>query len=319
MAIGEFDLIKCYFERSASSAGVELGIGDDCALLDVPAGKHLAVSMDTLVAGVHFPADASSRLIAERALRVNLSDLAAMGAEPLWFTLGLTLPEPNPDWLENFSVGLFAAADEFNCVLVGGDTTRGPLSMTLQVHGAVDSKNALRRSGARIGDLVCVTGCLGDGAAALAVIQDKLWPGEDAREYLLDRFYRPRPQLAEGQLLLGVASAALDISDGLIADLGHICECSNVGAIVDIERLPLSSAMRANVSVMQANTWALAGGDDYQLCFTLPPAKQLALQTLIDSGQLQATIVGEIVSGSGVICRSEGVEVNLSATGYNHF
>jgi thiamine-monophosphate kinase len=319
MAVGEFDLIKRYFARSAHRRGVALGIGDDCALLDIPAGKQLAVSMDTLVAGVHFPADASSRLIAERALRVNLSDLAAMGAEPLWFTLGLTLPEANPDWLKDFSVGLFAAADEFNCVLVGGDTTRGPLSMTLQVHGAVDSKHALRRSGARIGDLVCVTGCLGDGAAALAVIQDKLWPGAAAREYLLDRFYRPRPQLVEGQLLLGLASAALDISDGLVADLGHICECSKVGAVIDMERLPLSNAMRANVGVEQAKTWALAGGDDYQLCFTLPPAKQLALQAFIDSGQLQATIIGEIVAGSGVICRSEGVEVNLSTTGYNHF
>lgn len=275
--------------------------------------------MDTLVADVHFPADAAPELIAERALRVNLSDLAAMGATPLWFTLGLTLPISDPVWLEHFSRGLFAVADEFGCTLVGGDTTRGPLSLTLQVHGAVDADLALRRSGAQVGDLVCVTGTLGDGAAALAAMQDRLWVGGDASAYLQERFYRPRPQLLEGQLLLGIASAALDISDGLIADLGHICQRSGVGAAIDLERLPLSSAVKANVDNAKATAWALAGGDDYQLCFTVPQAKLAALQLLIDSGQLEATVVGEVLAGSGVICRQQGVEVNMAATGYNHF
>lgn len=319
MAVGEFVLIQRYFDRSAHADGVVLGIGDDCALLSVPAGQQLAVSMDTLVADVHFPAGADPELIAERALRVNLSDLAAMGATPLWFTLGLTLPSSDADWLESFSRGLFAAANEFNCTLVGGDTTRGPLSLTLQVHGSVDANLALRRSGASVGDLVCVTGSLGDGAAALALIQDSLWAGEDARAYLLDRFYRPRPQLAEGQLLLGLASAALDISDGLVADLGHICQCSGVGAVIDIDRLPLSSALKANVEHDRAASWALAGGDDYQLCFTVPQAKLAALQSLIESNQLQASVIGEVVEGSGVVCRANGVEVNIATTGYNHF
>lgn len=319
MPVGEFDLIRRYFQRSADAQGVELGIGDDCALLSVPAGQQLAVSMDTLVADVHFPAGADPELIAERALRVNLSDLAAMGAKPLWFTLGLTLPSSDDHWLERFSRGLFAAADEFNCALVGGDTTRGPLSLTLQVHGAVDAHLALRRSGAGVGDLVCVTGCLGDGAAALALIQDSLWAGGDASAYLLDRFYRPRPQLAEGQLLLGLASAALDISDGLVADLGHICQRSGVGAVIDIERLPLSAAVTANVEHDKATAWALAGGDDYQLCFTVPQAKRSALQSLIDGDQLQASVIGEVVEGVGVVCRENGVAVNFDATGYNHF
>lgn len=319
MAVGEFDLIQRYFDRSTHEKGVELGIGDDCALLSVPEGQQLAVSMDTLVADVHFPAGADPELIAERALRVNLSDLAAMGATPLWFTLGLTLPSSDADWLESFSRGLFAAANEFDCSLVGGDTTRGPLSITLQVHGSVDAGLALRRSGAGIGDLVCVTGCLGDGAAALALIQDRLRAEDDTCDYLLERFYRPRPQLAEGQLLLGLASAALDISDGLVADLGHICQRSGVGAVIDIERLPLSAAVTANVEHGQATSWALAGGDDYQLCFTVPQAKRSALQSLIDSNQLQVSVIGEVVEGSAVICRDNGVEVNISATGYNHF
>lgn len=319
MPDGEFDLIQRYFDRVVNGRGVELGIGDDCALLSVPEGHQLAVSMDTLVADVHFPADADPELIAERALRVNLSDLAAMGATPLWFTLGLTLPSSDPDWLESFSRGLFAAANEFNCTLVGGDTTRGPLSLTLQVHGSVDANLALRRSGAGVGDLVCVTGNLGDGAAALALIQDSLWAGDDASAYLLERFYRPRPQLAEGQLLLGIASAALDISDGLVADLGHICQRSRVGAVIDIDRLPLSSALKANVEHDKATSWALAGGDDYQLCFTVPQAKYSALQSLIESDQLQASVIGEVVEGNAVICREHGIEVNIAATGYNHF
>lgn len=319
MAVGEFDLIQRYFDRSAHENGVELGIGDDCALLSVPEGQQLAVSMDTLVADVHFPADADPELIAERALRVNLSDLAAMGATPLWFTLGLTLPSSDADWLESFSRGLFAAANEFDCTLVGGDTTRGPLSITLQVHGSVDAHLALRRSGAGIGDLVCVTGCLGDGAAALALIQDRLRAEDDVSDYLLERFYRPRPQLAEGQLLLDIASAALDISDGLVADLGHICQRSGVGAVIDIDRLPLSVALKTSVEHDSAMTWALAGGDDYQLCFTVPQAKLAAFQLLIDSNQLQASVIGEVVEGSAIICRENGVEVNISATGYNHF
>ena len=319
MPIGEFDIIKKYFTRLGRGRGVQLGVGDDCALLSVPEGKQLAVSMDTLVAGVHFPKNSDPELIAERALRVNLSDLAAMGAEPLWFTLGLTLPDADPLWLNGFSQGLFNAADEFNCVLVGGDTTHGPLSITIQVHGAIDADHALLRSGANVGDLVLVTGTLGDAAAALAVIQGRLEVGEQGFHYLMQSFYRPKPQLHEGQLLAHIASAAIDISDGLIADLGHICEESLVGAIIDIDRLPLSGLMEKRVEPVQAVMWALSGGDDYQLCFTLPPQNLNKLEILIKQGKINATIVGEIVSGSGVTCLKDGKPVQISASGYNHF
>lgn len=319
MAIGEFELIKEYFVRAANAAGVDVGIGDDCALLSVPAGQQLAISMDTLVADVHFPADADPEQIAERALRVNLSDLAAMGAKPLWFTLGLTLPDANSEWLAKFSAGLFAAADEFGCTLVGGDTTRGPLSITIQVHGAVASDKAMLRSGAKIGDAVCVTGCLGDAAAALAIIQNRLQVDGDEHEYLLNRFYRPKPQLCEGQLLAGVASAALDISDGLVADLGHICEQSSVGAVIHIEKLPLSSAMRKYVEHHQAVQWALCGGDDYQLCFTVAAKNLPQLQHLIAEHELSVSIIGEIVEGSGVQCLYNGEAQAQLVSGYNHF
>lgn len=319
MAVGEFELIQQYFVRLNTGRGVAMGIGDDCAILAVPEGKQLAVSMDTLVAGVHFPKNADPEKIAERALRVNLSDLAAMGAEPLWFTLGLTLPESDPNWLNGFSQGLFQVADKYNCALVGGDTTRGPLSITIQVHGALDVGAGLMRSGASVGDLVLVTGPLGDAAAALAVIKGELEVGEQAFRYFMDSFYRPEPKLQQGKLLAGIASAALDISDGLIADLGHICEQSMVGATIDIDRLPLSDAMKKRADPVQAIMWALGGGDDYQLCFTVPQDNFRELEALMERGKIDATVVGEIVSGDKVTCLKDGKPVSLPSKGYNHF
>ncbi|MFO1388201.1 thiamine-phosphate kinase [Cellvibrio sp.] len=327
----EFELIRKFFQHEQADllleekaqASVVLGIGDDCALLQIPTSKQLAISVDTLVADVHFPADAKPDDIAERALRTNLSDLAAMGAEPLWFTLALTLPKNSEylseEWLRGFSRGLFRTANQYEIVLVGGDTTSGPFSITIQAMGAVDSQYALRRDGASVGDFICVTNYLGDGAAALAVIQNGLQLDETHEHYLRERFYRPTPRLAEVNLLRSIASSALDISDGLVADLNHICEASDVGAVIDVENLPLSPALLALNDVHQARTWVLSGGDDYELCFTVPPEKMPELAMLIAQEKINATVVGEIISGSGVRCELDGETYELDSLGYQHF
>ncbi len=302
----EFELIKRYFYHRSGVPSVVLGVGDDCALLQPPEGEQLAVSIDTVVAGVHFPADAEPALIGERALRVALSDLGAMGAKPLWFTLALTLPKVDEAWLQAFSSGLMNAAGLYRCSLVGGDTTRGPLAITIQVHGSVTPGRALRRDGAHVDDLVFVTGDLGDGAAALAVIKKELQVGHAANAYLMDRFYRPRPHIRTGELLSGVASSAIDISDGFLADLEHICTASKVGAAIDVGRLPVSEVVMAKASPAERETWMLGGGDDYQLCFTVPRRKAGLVQTWIDNKALNATLVGKIIKRSGVHCFRDG-------------
>ena len=329
--MNEFQLIQQFFRHEQADllltekaqAGVVLGIGDDCAVLQVPAGKQLAVSVDTLVADVHFPADAKPEDIAARALRTNLSDLAAMGAEPLWFTLALTLPKNSEyldeNWLRGFSRGLFRTANEYEIALVGGDTTSGPLSITIQIMGAVESQHALRRDGASIGDFVCVTNYLGDGAGALAVIQQHLSLDELNEKYLLERFYRPIPRLIESTLLKSIASAALDISDGLIADLNHICEASDLGAVIDVENIPLSPALLAVNDLAKVRSWALSGGDDYELCFTVSPEKMPELAMLIAQEKIHATVVGELVAGSGVRCELHGDIYEITVKGFQHF
>lgn len=318
----EFQLIQQFFQREQAeqpAAGVLLGIGDDCALLQIPNGQQLAVTVDTLVAGVHFPVDADPQLIAERALRTNLSDLAAMGADPLWFTLALTLPDANEDWLRSFSRGLFACAREYGIALVGGDTTSGPLTITIQAMGAIAPQQTMRRDGANAGDFILVTNTLGDGAAALASIQNKCTFNDEHTEYLLQRFYRPIPRLSESALIRELASSALDISDGLVADLQHICDVSDLGAVIDIENIPLSAAVLSLADSGQAYQWALAGGDDYELCFTVPPENMADIAMLIAQGKLNATVIGEMIPGHNVICEYEGEPFALATTGYQHF
>ncbi|MGH1470591.1 MAG: thiamine-phosphate kinase [Cellvibrionaceae bacterium] len=319
MSLSEFDLIEKYFQKELGGRGVALGVGDDCALLNPPEGKALAVSCDTLVGGNHFPKNADPELIAERAMRVNLSDLAAMGAEPLWFTLALSLPSADSYWLDGFSRGLFKAANKYNCSLVGGDTTRGPLSITIQVMGAVDLDSSLRRDGARVGDMVYVTGELGDAAAAVAVIKKTLDVGKSAFSFFMSRYYRPTPKIAEGRLLSSIASAAIDISDGLVADLGHICKASGVGAVIDLDRIPVSEPLKKLASKEQIVKWTLSGGDDYQLCFTVPAEQTAMIEQMIDSKKLEAVAIGEITRGSKVISMSKGKEISLKQTGYQHF
>lgn len=271
-----------------------LGIGDDAALLNMPADQQLVVATDTLVESVHFPPQASAEHIATRALCVNLSDMAAMGARPRWFTLALTLPATmaSTQWLESFSRGLATVAEQYDIALVGGDTTAGPLTISLTLLAEVPVAQSLRRDGAKPGDTLYVTGTLGDGAAALEIISR----GDLAHsERLLTRFYQPQPQIEAGIRLRNVASACIDISDGLIADLGHICEASGVRSDIQTKLLPIHQELH-QLWPQQAVDWALSGGDDYQLCFTVPQSRCEIVNQWIDAGDFDATMVGQILA-----------------------
>lgn len=322
----EFKLIQRYFSdpgtagHGAKQAAV-LGIGDDCALLSHSSKTHLAVSVDTLVESVHFPQGAPADLLAQRALCVSISDLAAMGAKPLYFTLALTLPESNEAWLAVFSRGLAAVAKRFDCSLVGGDTTRGPLAMSLQVFGECPQGGALLRSGAAVGDSIYVSGPLGDSAAALALMQGRLGlpeAGHDLRQYLEGRYYCPEPQLALGMALRGVASAAIDISDGLMADLGHICKASGVSAQLHGEALPTTAALHNYADKKTILSWALSGGDDYQLCFTVPQHKKNLLDERVQALSTSVHCVGEMVPLQDAPVQLLGAE-QPALEGYKHF
>jgi thiamine-monophosphate kinase len=316
---GEFELIARYFTGlGAVRDEVVLGVGDDCALLQLAPGQQLACTIDTVVEGVHFPAAADPRLLGERALRVAASDLAAMGAEPLAFTLALTLPHVDEAWLAAFSAGLGAAARCLELSLAGGDTTRGPQRVaTVQVMGSVPAGAALTRGGARPGDLVYVSGTLGDARAALAVLDAPADSLNEAQRHWLDRYWLPEPRLALGQRLRGLATAAIDISDGLAADLGHILAASGAGAELALARLPLSPAL---IGHPEAIEFALAGGDDYELCFCVPPARQPAVEQLAAALGLALTPVGRIEAASGLRLRgADGSLVAAAATGFRHF
>ncbi|MCG8277668.1 thiamine-phosphate kinase [Stenotrophomonas sp. NLF4-10] len=318
----EFGLIDHIARRARLRADVVLGIGDDAALLQPPPGRQLAVTADTLNAGVHFPAETLPADIGWKALAVNLSDLAAMGAAPLWCTLSLSLPQADAGWLEGFVDGFFALADASGIALVGGDTTRGPLSLSITAMGAVPAGQALRRNGARVGDDIWISGMPGEAAGALRLWQrgalDVRAPAADAgHEILRQRLQRPTPRLQLGQALHGVASAAADVSDGLLADLGHIATRSGVGAVVQAGRVPLSSALRDALGADAARDCALRGGDDYELCFTAAPERRDALQALSSRLALPLTRIGHVVEGRGVSC--EGDADTGHATGYRHF
>ena len=325
MSLAEFDLIARIRERCASPReDVRLGIGDDAALLAVPVGQLLAVSTDSLVAGVHFAHGADARDLGAKALAVNLSDLAAMGATPAWATLALTLPEADARWVDDFADGFASLAGEYKLALVGGDTTRGPLSITVTVHGFVPEGKALRRDHARVGDGVFVTGTLGDAAAGLRL---RLQRGgaasalpELAHEALLLRLHRPTPRVAQGLVLRDRAHACIDISDGLIAYLGHVCAASGVGANIDAAHLPASSALLAWGDDAERLALQLGGGDDYELCFTAAPdVAQALLEDLARSG-CGATCIGEIVAGSGVRVRdADGQPLVPAHAGWQHF
>lgn len=317
--MGEFELIRRYFAAAAcaqAGAGVALGIGDDCALLELPAGEQLAVSTDTLVAGVHFPEAADPFLLAQRALGVSVSDLAAMGATPIGFTLALTLPRAEPDWLQAFARGLDRMARDCAVRLIGGDTSRGPLSLTLTVFGRVPRGLALTRAGARAGDLLCVGGELGDGAGALPLVLGQRQAEPAIAEALLARYWSPLPQLELGLALRGKATAALDISDGLLADCGHIAAASGVALLIEQARVPLSAALQAFADEQTATRCALSGGDDYRLAFTLPPQFLADLQ----AAGWPLRVIGRVEAGQGVtLLDADGAPVPAAHSGYQHF
>ena len=301
-----------------------LGIGDDAAVLNVTPGQQLVMASDTLVAGVHFPETASGREVATRSLCVNLSDMAAMGAKPRWFTLALTLPrdKANAEWLADFSAGLGDIAKQYDVALVGGDTTSGPLTLTLSLVGEVPVGEALTRSGAGSGDSVFVTGYLGDGAAALELIINDYADHTDS-DRLLRRFYCPEPQIQAGLKLRSIASACIDISDGLMADLGHICKASGVTAVIQTEQLPIAAEILER-SPLDALEWALCGGDDYQLCFTVAADQLAKVEALIDLGELDARRIGTIKPGDQSIITVSVIDKNntlltVVKPGYNHF
>lgn len=314
----EFDLIARYFSRPSRRGDVLLGVGDDAAVLAMPPDRRLVAAVDTIVEGVHFPLGTEAAAVGHRALAVNLSDLAAMGAEPAWFTLSLSLPSNDPAWLQGFSDGLYRLADEYNIALVGGDTVRGPLSVSVQAMGFVESDGWLTRAGAKPGDAIFVSGVPGEAAAGLAVLQRSLAVSRDS-DHLVNRFLWPTARVSLGRTLRTLASAAIDVSDGLMADLDHICERSGCGASVEIERLPTSTAMRAVFGAEECERMSLSGGDDYELLFTVPCERMLDVEAAIASVNVRCAPIGRMVEGSGVQCLRAGAPVSVARHGFDHF
>ncbi len=366
--MNEFELIHHFFARAKKQRNdVLLGIGDDGALLQVPKGQSLAVTTDTLVAGIHFPDDTSPYDIGYKSLAVNLSDLAAMGAEPSWVTLSLTLPTADENWLKEFSRGFFSLINRYGLQLVGGDTTHGPLSITVQVHGFVPFNKVLRRDQAKPGDLIYVTGTLGDAGAGLQLIRlspgacegarqikksasfflssahtgmcglgflakqdalaEKRVGGEGAsdlhglsKKHLLQRLNRPIPRIEVGLALRGISHCAIDISDGLAADLSHILQASHVGAKVIVEDLPISLALNKNLSKPEVWSLALNAGDDYELCFTIPPRQEAKLKKALASIKCSYTQIGTIEKKRGLRLQyRDGRDCDIATKGYQHF
>lgn len=319
---GEFEIISRYFAGHSARGDVVLGVGDDAALLQVPADRRLVAAMDTIVEGVHFPAGTAARFIGHRALAVNLSDLAAMGAEPAWALLSLSLPESDPDWLQAFSSGFHDLARRYNVALVGGDTVKGPLVITVQVMGFIEADHALTRGGARPGDFIYVSGIPGEAAAGLAVIQRQLQGGK-AGEILQHRFNSPEPRVALGRALRTLASAAMDVSDGLLGDLGKLCDASGCAAQLELDRLPASPSMPALFDAAAVERFALSGGDDYELLFTVPAERASEFEALCGNLEPACTRIGRMTqrdAGQPVVqCLRGGRPVTVETSGYDHF
>ncbi len=345
----EFDLIKRYFTRA--TPGAVLGVGDDAALLRVGSGMELAVSTDMLVGGTHFFPDADPFLLGHKTLAVNLSDMAAMGAQPRWALLSLSLPQVDEAWLKKFSAGFFALADVHKVELVGGDTTRGPLNLCVTIMGEVPQGAALRRAGAQVGDDIWISGTVGDAALALAHLQGRVQLAAGNFAACALALHQPAPRVELGLALRGVAHSAIDVSDGLLADLGHILECSGVGAEIQFDALPVSDVLRActtplspplsggklnsspgsppdkgagglgrlgGVELLQH--CALAGGDDYELCFTAPIAQHAEVKKIATHLNLPLTCIGVIVAGQGcTVQATDGSVINFGEQGYDHF
>ena len=322
MSLSEFDVIRRYFTHRAR--GATLGVGDDAALVRVRAGNELAISADMLLEGRHFFVGADAKLLGHKALAVNLSDMAAMGAKPRWATLALALPHVDERWLAGFARGFMALARRHAVDLVGGDTTRGPLSIAIQILGEVPSGKALRRDGAKVGDDVWVSGELGEAAMAVDVIRGRARVAPAQRRAFERRLHAPEPRVALGIALRGVAHSAIDISDGLIADLGHICERSNVSAVLEWEAIPASPTMRSLAQSDRGAAALLAGGDDYELCFTASPRRRAAVLRAAERARVRVTLIGRVQRRAGrrgpiELRDAVGRPLRMRVKGFDHF
>lgn len=317
----EFELIKRYFdEPGVPRKDVEVGIGDDAAIINVPEQSQLIVTTDTLVEGIHFFADMNPRALGHKAVAVNLSDIAAMGGEPTWLSLSVTLPHADEQWVKEFSCGLFEICEYFNVQVVGGDTTQGPLTVTVSAKGLVPKGKALLRSGAQPGDWIYVTGTLGDAGVAIDSIRNNEPLPLKHQAFITNRFEYPTPRVAVAQGVREVATAAIDISDGLISDLQHVLTASNVGAVLDVDQVPLSEALRDCVPEDKYLDYALCAGDDYELLFTVPEDKRGALDVTMSHYGVNLTCVGQIQGATGKLeLRKDGELFEFEGSGYQHF
>lgn len=318
--LGEFEIIERYFRKELKRSDVIEGIGDDAAVLKPSSQMELVVTVDTLIEGVHFPADTDPEAIGYKCLAVNLSDLAAMGAEPAWFTLSLTLPEPDEDWLSRFCRGMFELVEHYGIALVGGDTTHGALSVTVTAMGFVPRSRAMRRDGARPGDAVYVTGCLGDAGLGLAALNNRKVLHGRHRDYCLSRLHRPQPRVEAGLIFRDYASAAIDISDGLMSDIAHVLTASGVGASIQLSTIPLSKAFREAFADQPEWPMALAFGDDYELLITVPEHKTPSLETRTCDLDCGITRIGRIETSTGLrLFAEDGMQYVPEEVGYQHF
>ncbi len=315
----EFELIRQYFTRDLADTDVRIGIGDDGAVLRPAAGRDLIAVVDTLVEGVHYPLNLGAADIAWRAVAVNLSDIAAMAGRPRWMTLALTLSDVDRDWLDGFASGLFAAASEHHVSLVGGDTTRGrQVVVSIQILGDVDPDRILTRSGANVGDRIYISGTPGDAAAGLELLQSDAVSSATART-LVERFCRPSARVSLAQAIAPLASAAIDVSDGLYADTLKLLQASGRGGWLEVDALPVSTALQAEFDPQRARQFALGGGDDYELCFTLPAARESGLSEIALQQSVSLTCIGTVTEGGGLACTENGAPFEYRDSGYLHF
>ena len=319
--MGEFDLIKRYFSRKSLQNDVSLSVGDDCAITSIPSGYQLAITTDTLVESTHFLPSISPADLAYKSVAVNLSDLAAMGATPTWMSLALTLPEIKEAWLAEFSQSLFAILDRYGVSLIGGDTTKGPLSITLTAQGFLPENQGLFRHQAKVGDWIFVSGFLGDSAAGLDLLLQNRKIENESDRYFIQRHLHPTPRVELGLALRAFSCCALDISDGLLADLEHILERSQVGAEIYLENLPLSHHLCTQYEQTQAEKFALTGGEDYELCFTVSEEKRKEMEQVLRSQGIKVTCIGQILpETSGLNLLKNGKKIALPThIGFDHF
>jgi len=316
----EFELIKHFFsEQVIKRKDVVLGIGDDCAIVSPAERQNIAITTDTLVAGVHFPHETNARAIGHKSIAVNLSDLAAMGAEPSWLSLAITMPEVDLKWIEEFCLGAFELCEYYNVQLIGGDTTQGPLSITVTAQGLVPINKHLTRSGAKAGDWIYVTGEVGDAALALKHILHEVNVAPEYRESVQHSLDFPTPRILAGQALRGYASAAIDLSDGIISDLGHLCTASKVGANIVLDHLPISKALRATVGMEKAFEMALTGGDDYELLFTVSEDNKVGIETALANTSNAITCIGQINRSEKITTTLNHKVVAIKTKSFEHF